>query len=127
MFSLSTNHFLFWRSLPWDDNSVFSIKAIPSFAQKRPAHQPRNRFQLKLQAKMELFPRIDTLADGKLDFKLYRYTPSFPAAIVATVIFAILSCLHIWRLSKARAWYFIPFTIGGACTSPRFMLTDEYS
>ncbi|CCT75861.1 related to Rtm1p [Fusarium fujikuroi] len=63
---------------------------------------------------MELFPRIDKLADGKLDFKLYRYTPSFPAAIVATVIFAILSCLHLWRLYKARAWYFIPFTIGGA-------------
>ncbi|KAL5589931.1 hypothetical protein FOVSG1_011798 [Fusarium oxysporum f. sp. vasinfectum] len=63
---------------------------------------------------MELFTRIDTLADGKLDFKLYRYTPSFPAAIVATVIFAILSCLHIWRLTKVRAWYFIPFTIGGA-------------
>ncbi|KAF5642443.1 Rtm1p [Fusarium tjaetaba] len=63
---------------------------------------------------MDLFPRIDKLADGKLDFKLYRYTPSFPAAIVATVIFAILSCLHLWRLYRARAWYFIPFTIGGA-------------
>ncbi|KAI1059258.1 hypothetical protein LB507_004145, partial [Fusarium sp. FIESC RH6] len=64
---------------------------------------------------MELFPRIDELPDGKLDFKLYRYTTSFPAAIVATCIFAILSCLHLWRLHKAKAWYFIPFTIGGAC------------
>ncbi|KAF5715319.1 Rtm1p [Fusarium mundagurra] len=63
---------------------------------------------------MELFPRIDTLDDGKLDFKPYRYTPSFPAAIIATVIFAILSCLHLWRLYRTRAWYFIPFTIGGA-------------
>ncbi|KAF5723988.1 Rtm1p [Fusarium mundagurra] len=63
---------------------------------------------------MDIFPRIDALPDGKLDFKLYRYTPSLPAAIVATVIFAILSCLHLWRLYRARAWYFIPFTIGGA-------------
>ncbi|KAG4254670.1 hypothetical protein BFJ72_g15155 [Fusarium proliferatum] len=63
---------------------------------------------------MDLIPRIDTTADGKLDFKLYRYTPSLPGAIVATVIFGILSCLHIWRLSRARAWYFIPFTVGGA-------------
>ncbi|KAF4478567.1 hypothetical protein FAGAP_12319 [Fusarium agapanthi] len=53
--------------------------------------------------------------DGsKPDFKLFRYTPSLPAAIIAAVIFAILSCLHIWRLGKARAWYFIPFAVGGA-------------
>jgi hypothetical protein len=67
---------------------------------------------------MELFPRVDELPDGQLDFKLYRYTPSLPAGIVATVLFAILTCLHTWRLWKARSWYFIPFTIGGACTSP---------
>ncbi|CAG2011041.1 unnamed protein product [Fusarium graminearum] len=62
---------------------------------------------------MDLVARIDTTADGKLDFKLYRYTPSLPGAIVATVVFGILSCLHIWRFSRARAWYFIPFTVGG--------------
>ncbi|KAF4958096.1 hypothetical protein FGADI_2654 [Fusarium gaditjirri] len=67
---------------------------------------------------MEIFTRNDTLSESKPDFKLYRYTPSLPAAIIATVIFAIISCLHIWRLSKARAWYFIPFTVGGACASP---------
>ncbi|RKL41651.1 hypothetical protein BFJ72_g5543 [Fusarium proliferatum] len=63
---------------------------------------------------MDIFKRADTVTDAKPDFKLYRYTPSLPAAIATLVIFAILSCFHIWRLSKARAWYFIPFAVGGA-------------
>ncbi|GKT47200.1 protein RTA1 [Colletotrichum spaethianum] len=49
------------------------------------------------------------------DFKLYRYTPSLPAAIVSVVVFAILTFLHTWRLYKARAFYFTAFTIGGLC------------
>lgn len=73
---------------------------------------------------MDIFKRADTVTDAKPDFKLYRYTPSLPAAIATLVIFAILSCLHIWRLSKARAWYFIPFAVGGACLS--FQSTDAY-
>ncbi|KAF5675969.1 Rtm1p [Fusarium circinatum] len=63
---------------------------------------------------MDIFPRTDTPDGSKPDFKLFRYTPSLPAAIIAAVIFAILSCLHIWHLTKARAWYFIPFAVGGA-------------
>ncbi|GJC86085.1 protein RTM1 [Colletotrichum liriopes] len=60
-----------------------------------------------------LLARINAEPDGKLDFKLYRYTPSLPAAIAATTIFAILTCLHTWRLVRARSWYFIAFTVGG--------------
>ncbi|EWG51700.1 hypothetical protein FVEG_16839 [Fusarium verticillioides 7600] len=63
---------------------------------------------------MDIFSRNETIAGNKPDFKLFRYTPSLPAAIIAAIIFAILSCLHIWRLKKARAWYFIPFAVGGA-------------
>lgn len=47
------------------------------------------------------------------DFKLYRYDPSLPAAIVATIIFAILAAVHFWRLRRAGAVYFTPFLIGG--------------
>ncbi|RSL67385.1 hypothetical protein CEP51_012664 [Fusarium floridanum] len=47
------------------------------------------------------------------DFKLYRYTPSLPAAIVSVVVFAVLTVLHTWRLLRARAFYFSAFTIGG--------------
>jgi len=47
------------------------------------------------------------------DFKLYRYDPSLPAAIVTTIIFAILTAVHFWRLRRAGAVYFTPFLIGG--------------
>ncbi|KAM5365939.1 hypothetical protein ACJZ2D_010772 [Fusarium nematophilum] len=49
------------------------------------------------------------------NFQLYRYTPSLPAAIVSAVVFAILTLLHTRRLYRVRAYYFIPFTIGGLC------------
>ncbi|KAH6871497.1 RTA1 like protein-domain-containing protein [Thelonectria olida] len=47
------------------------------------------------------------------DFKLYRYTPSLAAAVVCAVAFAILTILHMLRLVRVRAYYFIAFTIGG--------------
>ncbi|KAG9250328.1 RTA1 protein [Emericellopsis atlantica] len=50
---------------------------------------------------------------GAIDFKLYRYTPSLPAAIVSVIVFATLTAVHVWRLYRARAFYFIAFTIGG--------------
>ncbi|KAJ4316061.1 hypothetical protein N0V84_008060 [Fusarium piperis] len=53
------------------------------------------------------------VADG-FDFKLYRYTPSLPAAIASVAVFAVLTVLHTWRLLRARAFYFSAFTIGGA-------------
>lgn len=49
------------------------------------------------------------------DFKLYRYTPSLPAAVVFVIIFAVLSALHTWKLLRYRAYYFTAFTIGGYC------------
>ena len=52
------------------------------------------------------------------DFKLYRYDPSLPAAIVSVVVFAILTSAHTWRLFRVRAYYFTAFTIGGLCGSP---------
>ncbi|KAM0186721.1 hypothetical protein ACHAPI_011571 [Fusarium lateritium] len=55
----------------------------------------------------------DTSSSNDFDFKLYRYDPSLPAAIVSVVVFAILTVLHIWRLFRVRAYYFTAFTIGG--------------
>lgn len=56
-----------------------------------------------------------TAPGAEFDFKLYRYTPSLPAAIVSVVVFGILTGLHTARLFKARAYYFTAFTIGGLC------------
>ncbi|KAI6758553.1 hypothetical protein HG530_010793 [Fusarium avenaceum] len=55
----------------------------------------------------------DASSSDAFDFKLYRYDPSLPAAIVSVVIFAILTVLHTWRLFRVRAYYFTAFTIGG--------------
>lgn len=49
------------------------------------------------------------------NFKLYRYDPSLPAAIIAVVVFAILTSVHLWKVIKLHTRYFIPFTIGGVC------------
>ncbi|KAH8911192.1 RTA1-domain-containing protein [Coniochaeta sp. PMI_546] len=49
----------------------------------------------------------------EFDFKLYRYDPSLPAAIVSLVIFFILTVLHAVRMYRGRAFYFTAFTIGG--------------
>ncbi|KAH7007649.1 RTA1 domain-containing protein [Ilyonectria destructans] len=56
---------------------------------------------------------IGTREDGKIDFQLYRYLPSLPAAVISLVVFGILTALHTWRLRRARAFYFTAFTIGG--------------
>ncbi|OKL56637.1 hypothetical protein UA08_08077 [Talaromyces atroroseus] len=46
-------------------------------------------------------------------YYLWYYVPSLVPAIIGTVIFSILTALHMWRLLRARTWFCIPFTIGG--------------
>ncbi|KAL2173322.1 RTA1 like protein-domain-containing protein [Thermothelomyces heterothallicus CBS 202.75] len=48
-----------------------------------------------------------------LDFALYRYKLSLPAAITAIIVFSILTLLHIWRIYRHRSFYFTAFTVGG--------------
>ncbi|CAI7633026.1 unnamed protein product [Penicillium bialowiezense] len=51
-------------------------------------------------------------SDGGIDYALYRYTPSIPAAVIFGVVFVGLSVLHLIRLIKHRSYFFIPFLIG---------------
>ncbi|KAF3385543.1 Protein RTM1 [Penicillium rolfsii] len=51
-------------------------------------------------------------SDGSIDFALYRYTPSIPAAVVFAVMFFIITILHCIRLWRYRAFFFVPFIIG---------------
>ena len=53
----------------------------------------------------------------EFDFKLYRFTPSLEGAIIAAIVFGLLTAVHSWRLVRARSFYFTPFLIGGVCTS----------
>ncbi|CRL30386.1 RTA1 like protein [Penicillium camemberti] len=50
---------------------------------------------------------------GDIDFQLYRYTPSFAAAVVFIVLFFLTTLYHICQLVKSRSWYFIAFVMGG--------------
>ncbi|KAJ5545810.1 Protein RTM1 [Penicillium frequentans] len=53
-----------------------------------------------------------TTSDGAIDFALYRYTPSIPAAAIFAGIFLLLSILHLVRLVRNRTYFFIPFIVG---------------
>jgi hypothetical protein len=59
----------------------------------------------------------NTTAPGQqyLDFRLYRYEPSLPAAAVSVAVFGILTALHVWRVVRSKALYFIAFIVGGVC------------
>lgn len=57
-------------------------------------------------------------SDGGVDYALYRYTPSIPAAVIFGVVFVGLSALHLIRLIKHRSYFFIPFLIGLLRKSP---------
>lgn len=45
--------------------------------------------------------------------KLYLYAPSLPLALVATIIFSILTTVHVLRMTRAGTWSGIYFVFGG--------------
>ncbi|KAL4783296.1 RTA1 like protein-domain-containing protein [Aspergillus varians] len=51
--------------------------------------------------------------DDSIDFELFRYTPSRAAAGIFVLLFFLTTISHLYQLAKSRAWYFIPFVIGG--------------
>ncbi|XP_014560824.1 hypothetical protein COCVIDRAFT_88395 [Bipolaris victoriae FI3] len=50
---------------------------------------------------------------GTIDFKLYRYNPSMAAAVIFTILFLLISGLHLYQMFRTRTWILIPFVIGG--------------
>ncbi|KAJ4988504.1 RTA1 domain-containing protein [Stagonosporopsis vannaccii] len=48
----------------------------------------------------------------KPEYVLWPYTPSIAGGAIAAVVFALLTCAHIFRLVKNRTWFCIPFVIG---------------
>ncbi|KAL4871463.1 hypothetical protein BDV12DRAFT_194522 [Aspergillus spectabilis] len=51
--------------------------------------------------------------DDSIDFELFRYTPSqIPAGIFAGLFF-LTTVAHLYQMLKTKAWYFIPFVVGG--------------
>jgi hypothetical protein len=59
-----------------------------------------------------LFPRAE---DPFASFRYYYYSPSTAAAILFIVLFGLTTILHSYQMIRTRAWFLIPFCIGGAC------------
>ncbi|EPE31097.1 hypothetical protein GLAREA_04064 [Glarea lozoyensis ATCC 20868] len=49
--------------------------------------------------------------DDYSDYWIYK--PSIVGAAIATGIFTVLTAIHIFRLSRTRSWFCIPFVLGG--------------
>lgn len=48
----------------------------------------------------------------KPEYVLWPYTPSIAGGVIAAIVFALLTCAHVFRLIKSRTWFCIPFVIG---------------
>lgn len=57
----------------------------------------------------------DSTTNNDNIFVLYRYTPSFAAAIVFIILFICTTALHGYQILRTRLWYFTPMFIGGCC------------
>ncbi|GKZ21319.1 hypothetical protein AbraIFM66951_010108 [Aspergillus brasiliensis] len=53
------------------------------------------------------------MAAGNSEFKLYRYDPSIGAAVVFIISFLVAAGIHTFQAVRTRAWFVIPFVIGG--------------
>lgn len=58
-------------------------------------------------------------SDPSFDWKMYRYVPSLPAAILFLVLFSILTLAHVYTYLRYRKTSTIYVILGGICkTSP---------
>lgn len=64
---------------------------------------------------------MDSTDPAEAFFALYRYIPSLPLAAISVACFSILTMWHGTRMVQTRAFYLMPFVIGGVCKSNSFM------
>lgn len=57
-------------------------------------------------------PTLETLPSG---YALWYYIPCLPASIIFIVLFIIMTGIHFALTIQRRAWYCIPFVVGGSC------------
>nr|POE87611.1 hypothetical protein CFP56_30200 [Quercus suber] len=50
-------------------------------------------------------------------YPLWHYVPSIAGSIIFTILFTAVTTIHLWQMFRTRAWYFVPFCIGGSCKS----------
>jgi hypothetical protein len=59
---------------------------------------------------------------------LWKYLPSVPAAIIFAILYALPTVALVYKMSKHRTWFTIPFVLGGFCTCqhPHNLLPHTY-
>ncbi|KIX08706.1 uncharacterized protein Z518_03363 [Rhinocladiella mackenziei CBS 650.93] len=48
-----------------------------------------------------------------IEYVLWHYTPSLPAAVALASVFGIATAVHLFLLIRTRAFFCVPFVIGG--------------
>jgi hypothetical protein len=62
------------------------------------------------------------VVNGTLIVVFYEYLPNKPAALSFVALFGVATLGHLIYLFLFRAWYFIPFILGGIGKLPSFAL-----
>jgi hypothetical protein len=58
-------------------------------------------------------------SEDEVIFAFYRYDPSMGGAVLFILLFIGTTFYHMFQLFRTRAWYFVPFVIGGTCMCNR--------
>jgi hypothetical protein len=51
---------------------------------------------------------------------LWSYIPSLPLSVTFTILFALLTIAHTYKMLRTRLWICVPFVIGGLCNTTPF-------
>ena len=66
-------------------------------------------------------------SEDEVVFAFYRYNPSMGGAVLFILLFIGTTFYHMFQLFRTRAWYFVPFVIGGTCMYNRALALCVYA
>lgn len=70
---------------------------------------------------------ISIRSQDDVAFAFYRYDPSMGGAILFTLLFIGTTFYHMFQLFRTRAWYFVPFVVGGICKCDLALTLDLHA
>lgn len=99
-----------------------------SFVLHLPAHSTGNQAHSfdKPLIPSGLRSTITMAAPGE-KYVFYTYEPSMAAAVLFIVLFGLSTMWHVLQMVQNRTWFFVPFVLGGLCTSPPSKHLESFS
>ena len=52
------------------------------------------------------------------NFIFYHYDPILIGAVIASVLFLVITILYVVQLARYKAWFTLPLIVGGLCMVP---------